>query len=181
MSRMNPVDREQADGKAHELLEAVQQKLGMTPNLMKTMANAPATLDAYLAFSGALAKGTLSAKLREQIALVVGEANACGYCLAAHSTIGGALGLSAEEMRDNRAGTSSDPKTEAALQFAREVVTERGVVSDHALGAVRGAEFSEGEITEIIANVALNLFTNYFNHIAETEIDFPVAAELSAK
>ncbi len=39
--------------------------------------------------------------------------------------------------------------------------------------AVRGAGFSEGEIAEILAHVALNVFTNYFNVAADVEIDFP--------
>lgn len=181
MNRINPVNAKQINGKAQELLDGVQKKLGMTPNMMKTMANAPATLDAYLSFSGALSQGTLSGKLREQIALVVGETNSCDYCLAAHCTIGGSLGLSAEEMLDNRAATSSDSKTEAVLRFAREIVTERGLVSEETFDAVRDAGFTDGEITEIIANVALNLFTNYFNHIAGTTVDFPAAQQLAAK
>ena len=42
------------------------------------------------------------------------------------------------------------------------------------------AGFSEGEVAEIVANVALNIFTNYFNHVAETEVDFPTAPDLVA-
>ena len=44
---------------------------------------------------------------------------------------------------------------------------------------LRASGFSDGEITEIIANVALNLFTNYFNHVAGTEVDFPAAPALA--
>lgn len=180
MTRINPVNVDQTTGKARELLDGVQQKLGVTPNLMATMAQGPATLDAYLAFSGALAQGTLSAKLREQIALAVGEANTCNYCVAAHTAIGGSLGLSAEEMLDSRAAESTDPKTEAVLHFATEIVKDRGWVAEETFQAVRDAGFSDGEITEIIANVGLNLFTNYFNHTVGTEVDFPAVEALVA-
>ena len=178
MERIKAINSKEATGKSKDLLDGVQKKLGMTPNLMGTMAQSPAVLEGYLNFSGALGGGSLPAKLREQIALVVAETNGCAYCLAAHSAVGRILGLSQEEILDSRRGESSEGKTEAALRFARELVTERGRVSDKDLAQVRKAGFSEGEITEIIANVALNLFTNYFNHVADTSIDFPIVPPL---
>ena len=120
-----------------------------------------------------MAGGSLPAKLREQIALVVAATNNCEYCLSAHSAVGQILGLGKEEIWDSRRGESSEGKIGVALSFARELVTERGRVYEKELDQVRRAGFSEGEITEIIANVALNLFTNYFNHVAAPSIDFP--------
>lgn len=142
------------------------------------MANSPAVLEAYLGFSGALAKGALSARLREQIALAVGESNNCQYCLAAHTALGRMAGLSDEQIADSRRGSSPDRKTEAALAFATKVVSERGLVDDDDVAQLRAAGFDDGDIAEIVANVSLNIFTNYLNHIAETEIDFPKAAAL---
>jgi uncharacterized peroxidase-related enzyme len=173
MPRLKAVTMADADGKARALLEGVQKKLGMAPNVMRTMANSPAVLEAYLGFSSALAKGFLSAKLRERIALAVGEANQCRYCLAAHSALGRAAGLSDSEIADSRAGCSAARKTGAAVAFARKLVSERGRVDDSDLERLHAAGFSEGDITEIVANVAVNLFTNYLNHVADTEIDFP--------
>jgi len=173
MPRLKTPTRREVDGKTRALLEGVERKLGTIPNLMRTMANSPAVLEAYLGFSGALAKGTLSARLREQIALVVGEANRCEYCLAAHAALGRLAGLSDDEIADSRRAASTDPATQAALAFARKVVAERGRVNDDDVQGLGIAGFSDGDIAEIIANVALNLFTNYFNHIAETEVDFP--------
>ena len=178
MSRINPVNRQTADGQTLEILDGVKAKLGMVPNLIATMAQSPAVANAYLGFSQALGEGTLPAKLREQLALVVGEANSCGYCVSAHTAIGKAVGLQDDTLLAARQGVSSDPKTQEALAFAQKVVRERGHVDDADVDGLRQAGYSEGEIAEIIANVALNLFTNYFNHIAETEIDFPVAPEL---
>ena len=64
-------------------------------------------------------------------------------------------------------------KTGAALRFARTVADTRGRVEDKDLMRVRDAGFSEGEIVEMIAHVGMNLFTNYFNNVARTEVDFP--------
>lgn len=173
MPRIKAIETADASPKAKSLLEGVQKKLGMTPNLMRTMANSPAVLEAYLGFSGSLGQSSLSPKLREQIALTVGEVNQCAYCLAAHCALGKMAGLGDEEIADSRCGASTDRKTEAVLQFARKIVMERGWVSDDEVQSVRAAGANDAEIAETVATVALNIFTNYFNHVAGTEIDFP--------
>ena len=173
MSRIQAVNPAEATGKAKELLNAVQAKIGMTPNLMKTLAQAPAALEGYLNFSGALSGGVLSAKFREEVALAVAQANSCEYCLSAHSAIGKMVGLKPEEIAASRQSHSADAKQNAGLQFAQAIVVLKGEVSTAAIEAVRAAGYSEAEITEIVANVALNIFTNYFNHVAQTEVDFP--------
>lgn len=179
MVRLKTITNQEADTKALGLLDGIQKKLGKTPNMMRIMANSPTVLEAYLGFSSTLGKGSLPAKLREQIALTVGEANQCGYCLAAHSALGRMAGLSDEDIADSRRGTSPDRKTEAALVFAQKVVKDRGFVADEDIESLRNVGFDDGAITEIVANVALNLFTNYFNHITDAEVDFPEAKELA--
>jgi uncharacterized peroxidase-related enzyme len=179
MSRIHQINPESANGKAKELLDAVQAKLGLVPNMTRAMANSPAVLDGYLSLSGALSKGGLSAKSREQIALAVAQTNECDYCLAAHSAIGKMVGLSVDQILDSRRGASVDPKTDAMIRFARQVVDERGHVSDANIAQVRAAGLDDGAIAEVVANVALNIFTNYFNHVAATEIDFPKAEPLA--
>jgi uncharacterized peroxidase-related enzyme len=173
MSRLTAIDSATATGKAKELLDAVQAKLKITPNMTKVMANSPAVLEAYLSFSGALAGGQLPAKLREQIALEVAELNSCQYCLSAHTTIGKMVGLNEAEIQEGREGKSDSPKTRAALQFVRELVSRKGLLANAEVDAVRKAGFSEGEIAELIANTVLNIFTNYFNNTADVDIDFP--------
>jgi uncharacterized peroxidase-related enzyme len=173
MTRITPIDPAKATGKSRELLDAVKQKLGLIPNMTRTMAQSPAVLEAYLNFSGALAAGKLGPKLGEQIALISAETNSCGYCAAAHTAIGKIVGLSEDVILSARNGRSTDPKTDAAVKFARAVIDKRGEVSDADVQTARDAGFSEGEIAEIIAHVALNIFTNYFNVVAHTEIDFP--------
>jgi len=179
-TRLTALDPAQATGKAKELLDGVQASLGLTPNLMRTMAQSPAVLEGYLSLSGALGHGTLPAKVREQISLAVGEANHCQYCVSAHTAIGKMVGLNADDILSSRNAQGSDPKATAALTFAHLLVQNRGEATDAEISAVRAAGYTEGEVAEIVANVALNLFTNYFNHVARTEVDFP-KVELLAK
>jgi uncharacterized peroxidase-related enzyme len=176
MQRITAVNPAEAQGKTKQLLDAVQAKLGITPNLMKTLATAPAALEAYLNFGAALGTGNLDAKFREQIALAVAQANSCEYCLSAHSAIGKMVGLKSEEITASREAHSADAKRDAGLQFVQALVVQRGVVSDQAVAQVKAAGFSDGDIAEIVANVAVNIFTNYFNHVARTDVDFPHVA-----
>ena len=173
MSRLPAIQTEAATGKAKELLEAVQAKLKITPNMTRVMANSPAVLAGYLSFSGALAGGALDPKLREEIALEVGEQNSCQYCVSAHTAIGKMTGLSDSEIESARNATSGFSKNAAALRFAREIVGKKGLATEADVEDVRRAGFSDGEIAEIIAHVALNVFTNYFNNTAGVEVDFP--------
>ena len=181
MPRLNAIDPKEATGKAKELLDGVKAKLGIVPNLMRTFANSPAALKGYLSFSGALGDGLLKAKVREQIALAVADANNCEYCLSAHTAIGKMMGLNDSEIVSSRQASSGDAKTDAALKFAHQIVVKRGEVLNSEIETVRNAGFSDGEITEIVANVALNIFTNYFNHVAQTVVDFPKVSLAAGK
>src|SRR6516225_9027243 len=143
MSRLHPIAPETTSDRVRTLLDAVKSNLGLVPNMMRAMANSPAVLDGYLQFSGALGKGSLSTRVREQISLAVAQANGCDYCLAAHSTIGKMVGLTPEQIRDSRLGTAVDPKADALIRFALEVVRTRGQVSDAALADVREAGFDD--------------------------------------
>lgn len=171
--RLNAVDPATATGKAQTLLAGVTATLGLTPNMMRAMANSPAVLEGYLQFSAALGKGALRAGLREEIALAVAEANSCDYCLSAHSTLGQLAGLQEDQIEASRDARSSDPREDAALKFAVAVVKSKGSVSDTEFARVRAAGFGDGEIAEILAHVAINVFTNYFNKAALTVVDFP--------
>jgi uncharacterized peroxidase-related enzyme len=173
MSRLQPVNPSTATGKAKDLLDAVKSKLGLVPNMTRVMAASPAVLEAYLGFSGALAAGLLDAKTREQLALLTAQQNHCDYCLSAHTAISKMVGLNHEQIVASREGHGSSPKTTAALTFARRVLDTKGQVGEADLAAVRGAGFSDGEVAEILAHVALNAFTNYFNVAADVDIDFP--------
>ena len=182
MSRISIPTVEQSLEAAKPLLAAVQQQLGVVPNLMKLVGHSPAALEGYLSLNGALAKGQLDAKLRERLALTVAEYNGCDYCLSAHDYLGRHVAkLSGDEIESARAGRSEDARANAALQFALQVLKSRGRVSDAELATLRLAGFDEAGVLEIVATVALNVLTNYVNNVARTEIDFPkVSAKLAA-
>lgn len=172
MQNITAIKHEEAEGKAKELLDGVKAKLGFVPNMMATMATSPAVLEAYLNMSGTLGK-SLNSKLNEKIALTVAEINGCGYCASAHSAIGKMVGLDDSAVTNARRASSDDAKTDAGLKFASALVISRGKVLPAEIEAVKAAGYSEKEIAEIVANVALNVFTNYFNETAGTVIDFP--------
>jgi len=177
MPRIQPVTAE-TKPEAAEILNGVNKKMGKVPNIIGTMANAPAVAKAYLNFSGAMSESSLPAELREQVALVVGQANNCNYCVSAHSFLGKSAGLSDDQVIAARKGQSEDGQRQAALTFAKQVVDKKGYVSDDDVAAVRDAGYSDQEIAELVGLVALNIFTNYFNHVTDPEVDFPVAAPL---
>ena len=174
--RMTPIDPAAAHGQAKDLLSAVQAKLGVTPNMMRTMAHSPAVLEGYLALSSALAKGALPADIREQLALAIGQMNGCEYCVSAHTLLGKGAGLAPEQIISARHGNARDPKAKAALTLARNIVERHGDITDQQLAAARAAGLGDAEIAEVVAHVAMNVLTNYFNELVHTEIDFPRVA-----
>jgi len=177
MSRLAiPADTAQAPAASRPLLDAVNKLVGRVPNMFRAVAVSPQALEGYLGLSGALGKGTLPAPTRERIALAVAEVNGCGYCLSAHSFFGRLAKLDDAEISANRNGASNDPKADAAVRFAVQVAQARGHVGDADLAAVRQAGYSDAELIEIVQHVALNTWTNYFNEVFQTEIDFPAVA-----
>lgn len=177
--RIAPVTLANTPPASAPLLKAVHGKLGLVPNMMATMAHAPSVLKGYLGLAEVLGGGSLSAREREQIALTVGEANRCGYCVAAHATLGAGAGLQAGEIAAARRATAAAPREAALLTLAAAVVEARGHVSPVQLAAARAAGLDDAAVLEVIASVALNILTNYVNHTAGTVVDFPVAPELA--
>lgn len=171
MARLAPVNPATASGKAKEIFDG--PLAGKHFNMFKSMANSPAALQAYLGMSGALSHGMLSGQEREVVQLAVGAANACDYCVAAHTAIGKSLGLSEAQTIEARRGALKDAKLNALARFALAIHEKRGHVSDQDLAAIRAAGYTDGHIAEVVAGYALALYTNYFNHIAEPAIDFP--------
>lgn len=173
MTRITSIEPETATGRTKELLDATHTQLGRTPNLYRSLAHSPAALEGYLEFRGALIKGVLSPQLRERIALLTAAINECGYCVAAHCFRGAKIGLSESELAATQSSHSDDPKVHTALQFVAALMEHRGMISDDDFVNVKSSGWSDEEIGEIVAHVALNVFSNYFNHVAQPELDFP--------
>ena len=129
----------------------------------------------------ALSHGALPARILEQIALVAAETNGCDYCASAHTTIRKHVGLSQDDITNALEGRAADPKANAAVRFAKLLLEKRGRISNSDFSQLQQAGFSEAEIAEIVAHVAINVLTNYFNIAMETEIDFPVVRTQQAK
>ncbi len=161
---------------SQEMLKQIHAAFGATPNMFKAVSNSPAALKSMWGSFGALGAGTLGAKLGEQIAVAVANRNRCEYCLAAHTVLGQGAGVSGTDMSAAQVGKSANPKTQAALTFALNIVEHRASISQADVEAVRAAGFNDGEIVEIMAHVALNLFTNYVNVAFNVPVDFPKIA-----
>jgi len=180
MQRVQSTQPEQARGRTRELLDTVQQAFGMIPNAAKVMANSPAVLESFLAFSTAMGGAKIGTRLHNQVKLTTSETNSCDYCTSILNAVAPSAGLSAADILAGRRGNSEDPRIKAALAFASDVLENRGKVSNRQLAAVREAEYGDSEIVEIVASVVLGCFTNFLNNVADTELDIPKAEPLEA-
>ncbi len=178
LPRIKPLDPKTTTGPSREIFDGVQAKIGMVPNLYRTLGHSPAALSAYLALNEKLRSATIGLTLREKIALAISQTNGCGYCISAHSMLARMSGVDDKGVEDARAGRSSDLREAASLALAVRLVTDRGWVSDEHLAAARTAGLSDAELVEIVAIVATLTLSNYANHLAHTEIDFPRAPNL---
>lgn len=176
MSRVPLIDRQHASTDRRAVLDEVHAAFGVVPGMFRATANSTAALRMMWSAFGALGQGVLGARLGEQIAVAVANRNACGYCLAAHTALGRKAGASSEELAANQLGHSTDARTQAALTFALALVERRGQVTQEDVQALRAAGFGDEEIVEIVAHVALNLFTNYVNVALDVPVDFPAVA-----
>jgi uncharacterized peroxidase-related enzyme len=178
MSRIPAVDPNSASAPVKTLLNGVQKGLGATPNLFRVAAQSPAVLEALVALFAATGKGTLNGRTREAIALAASEANACDYCLSAHTALGKQAGLSDDAIGQARAAKSDEAHLAALLHLTRAVVDRRGRIGG-GLDEARREGVTDAEVVEVVANVALTTFTNYLNEVAGTDIDFPVVRHLA--
>jgi uncharacterized peroxidase-related enzyme len=174
LSRLRISTRDAAPEGSKPVLDAVYRRLGVVPNLSRLIGSSPVALGAFAALQDGLGDA-LDAKTRERIALAVAQCNGSDYCLSAHSyTATNFAKLAPEEIALNRKGRSKDAKAEAAIRFAVAVVERRGHVADADIELMRRAGYDDPQIVEIVALVAENIFTNYLNEVAKTEIDFPI-------
>ena len=181
MSRIPVQTLETAPEQARPTLERLTRRTGRLLNIHAEMATAPVVLAAYTGISEALAKqSSFDARTREAIALAVGAQDGCDYCQAAHTPSAIKSGLSkAQTIEIRRGDVEFDPKLAALLAVVREAAANVGEVSDATWSAALQADWSEVELSEAFAHLAVNLFTNYFNHYAHTDLDLPAAPALT--
>jgi uncharacterized peroxidase-related enzyme len=177
MSTFHPVDPNTADADAKAAFDLVQSAFGGIPNLMKMLAIAPNVLKGIMAFNQEVTVGELETSLVEQVALLASGINQCEYCVAVHVHVGQQAGLSRDELICNLQGESSDPKSQAVLNFTRAVVNNRGQVDPSLVNALREQGLSDKAILEIVGVIGLYTFLNYVKHLTQPALDFPAVEE----
>lgn len=151
----------------------LNEDLGAPTNLAKSLAHSEPTLESYLFMENSLESGSLPPRLRVKIALLVAESNMSRYCLALHTNRARKLGLSESDIFNARQANAVNIKECTALKFTRSVLDYRGILTDFEFDTLREVGFTDREITEIIASVAFNIFSNYFSNLAQPANDFP--------
>ncbi|WP_432131940.1 carboxymuconolactone decarboxylase family protein [Streptomyces tendae] len=174
MSEIARVEPGSATGEVAELYGQVKKSVGVVPNMVQYMGNSPAVVKAWMGLSGALNGGVLPAAVRERLALSSAEYNRCTYCLSAHTFLAKNVSkLDELEIEHARSAASSDPHTDAILKLSDAIARGRGSVADEDVEEARKAGVTDAEIAEIIANIALNTLTNYFNRFNDTPVEYP--------
>lgn len=175
MQLIEAVKKEDAEGVVKETLEAIESDLGFIPNGMAVAANSQASLKMINAIGQALEQGELSFTQREMIALAVSQANNCRYCLSAHSEFCSmATELEPTDIIRARLCEADDPKDQAMLDLAVAIVERKGELPENQLETARKNGLSDSLIIEIISNVISAMYGNYINHVAKTDIDWPL-------
>lgn len=178
MNRLHTLTIDQAEGETAELFATIKRNVGKLPNAYAAIgSNAPTVLANVLQTSAALGKSTLSKREQEAINLSVSEASGCDYCVAAHTFTGKLAGYTAEQTRELRAGSfAADARIDTLVKFVAGLVGSRGTVEAAAVDAMRGAGYTDRQLVEIALAVSAILFTNMFNRINDTVVDFPAVA-----
>ena len=178
MSRLSVPNLESNTGPSGQIYAQIKKAIGSVPNTFAAIAaHGPAALKAVLAADTVLASGNLNKRDQETIKLVISGVAGCDYCVAAHSLLGKLAGLKPEELKNIRDGKpTSDVKRDALVRFVRKLAATSGTVSDTDFAAIKDAGYSDAQLVDISLAFATIVFTNVFNRINDTEIDFPAVA-----
>ena len=178
---MNLVDvptRDQVSPANQALFDTLHKGLGMVPNLYATLALSEHALGSYLALQNA--RSSITGKAREVVNLVVSQVNACAYCLAAHTVVGGMLGLGPEQMLEiRRGGASFDPRLDALARLVKNIATERGHADPELVRAFFAAGWTPENLVDVIVVIGDKTVTNYLHGTTQVPVDFPAAPELA--
>ncbi|SRR5258705_1820376 len=178
MSRVSKPAPEAVTGVTAELYAEIRKAAGKVPNAYAAIgALKPAALKAILQADALLATGSLSKQDQETIKLTVSAVAGCDYCVAAHSSVGKLVGLAPEVLRRIRSGEpTGDAKRDALVHLVRTLVQTRGTISNEEFAAIKAAGYTDTELVDISLAIAVITFTNSFNRINDTMIDFPAVA-----
>jgi len=173
MSHIPLNDPSTTSGEHRQTFNQIKGAFGTVPNMFKAIGQSSAALESMWTSFVALGKGQINSQLGEQVAVFIANINRCEYCLAAHSMLGQNAGLSSSQLKDAQSGRSDDERTQAALDFVAKIVEQRAQLSEQDILKVKQAGFSDSEVAELVAHVALNIFTNHTNVALAVPVDFP--------
>ena len=178
MSRIAIPAIESATGPTAELYAEIKKAAGKLPNTFAVIgALGPAALKAILQADAVLARGSLSKQDQETIKLLVSELSGCDYCAAAHTQLAKTTGLSPAIVRQIRAGQpTGDSKRDALVRLVGKLVKTSGTLSDQDFSAIKAAGYTEQQLVDISLAIAVVTFTNVFNRINDTELDYSAVA-----
>lgn len=152
-----------APGRAGDILAELTRRHGEVGAMVSTMAHSPAVLEGYLELSKAMRRSRLNRAVSERISLAIQQRQGCEMCIGFHTTAAAAAGVSDEEIRAARLGTSDDAAAAEAIRFGLQVYTAPWSISDDDVDQLVKLGFSEREIADIVGIVALNVLTGAFN------------------
>ena len=178
MSRLSVPNLTADAGPSGQVYAQIKKAIGTVPNTFAAIAaHGPSALKSVLAADAVLAAGSLSKRDQETIKLVISGVAGCDYCVAAHSYLAKLAGLTPAALKQIRDGQpTGDSKRDALAGFVRKLAQLSGTVSDVDFAAIRAAGYSDAQLVEISLAFATTVFTNVFNRINDTEIDFPAVA-----
>lgn len=178
MSRIHTPALENATGATAQIYAQIRKAAGSVPNTYAAIgALDPGALKAILSADAELASGPLSRQELEVIKLVASEAAGCGYCVNAHSFLGKLAGLQPAVLAKLRSNDpTGDAKYDTLAHFVRVLTESRGTIPNSEFEAIRAAGYTEAQLVNISLALAVTAFTNIFNRINDTDIDFPAVA-----
>jgi uncharacterized peroxidase-related enzyme len=172
MTNFNVHTHASAPEKSKGLLKTWQEKLGFLPNVFGVMAESPALLKGYSELWGAYDSGSFSPAERCIINMTIDSLNGCGYCVAAHTTIGEKAGVPKDVLTALREEKPlKDAKWEALRLFVISVMKKMGRADGRDLEAFYKAGYTKAHVLEVVLGISVVTIGNYVNHIAAPELD----------
>lgn len=164
---------------AQKLLQGIQSAYGFIPNLFTYMAEAPVTIEAYLALNQLIAKSSLTPAQAQTALLTVSLENKCDFCTLAHRAIGKKSGANPQTFEALINKTEIvDSKDRALVSLTQKVVQQKGWVSDEELQVFLNAGFTKQQVLEVILVVTIKTLSNYINHLTKPEVNPELMAML---
>jgi len=171
MSRFHIHDDLTAPEGSLPVLKGALKSAGQLPNFLGVLAGSPAALRAYTRFRSELRGGTLTPPTLERIALAVAEHHRSQPDLARHQRMARLAGLGIDEVGLAREWDSGDPAQGALLRYLRSVVEQRGHVPVHLHEEAREAGWTDDQLLEAVAFVAIESFMAMVNVAGEVPVD----------